>query len=613
MALGAAAESPVIVLPGRPAPAVLPGEYSIFRDPSGKLAIQDVLAAPARERFLPNRTASPSFGYSSDVFWLRLQLRNGASEAVRAIVELRATRFEKLDWFAVREGRVAETEAAGNLRPRGALKLATRLPAFAVDLRPGEEAAVYLRAETETLIMFPLAVHAGFESFASALVRGEAAGFAFGGLAATILCLSLLLGVLLRRRLFFVNALCALALSLYFAILSGYWTWLGLPLGTWLVRQPVLSLGVVLALGVVLFTREFFRDSLRGTRAGRGLDLALPVLLGVAVGVLFLPYQVGNHLVSACTLGVMLGCLAVAGWQFFFRKQPGTRLVLAAWLLDVLILLVLQLQWHGWLPVWLPPAIGLMCFFTATSILFLGACMDQLHLLLQGQVRAQKLERSQAEGRLRLLRYQLNPHFLFNSLNSAIGLVQEDPARGASFLFRFARFLRASLHESSDATVPLSEEVEIVQAYLGIEKVRFEDLLEVSLDIPEAVQHCHIPERSLLPLVENAVRHGMRPAPFVLHIRIRAWREAEALHLEVANTGSLAGSQSSGPRKAGIGLRNLRERLELVCHRRECLTLTEEGGWVAARIRLPFPSRPPGLPDLPDLPEPGQPLRQTKD
>ena len=214
-------------------------------------------------------------------------------------------------------------------------------------------------------------------------------------------------------------------------------------------------------------------------------------------------------------------------------------------------------------------------------------------VLLQRQVRATQLERSLAEARLLALRYQVNPHFLFNALNSAITLVRHEPARATPFLYRLADFLRVALRADRNLTVPLSEEVERLRAYLDVEKVRFEERLDVSLDFPAEFGQCEVPELILQPLVENAVKHGMRQPAKTYHLRLHARREGDHLQIEVANTGRLATGPDPGKGTGHTGLNNLRERLQLLYQERANLTLTEADGWVVARLSLPVLKRPP--------------------
>jgi len=212
---------------------------------------------------------------------------------------------------------------------------------------------------------------------------------------------------------------------------------------------------------------------------------------------------------------------------------------------------------------------------------------------MREQIRASQLERSLAEARLLALRYQVNPHFLFNALNSAIALVQHEPARVTPFLYRLADFLRGALRAERLLTVPLAEEVGKLSAYLDVEKVRFEQRLEVTLDCPAELGQCQVPELILQPLVENAIKHGMRQPAKVHRIRLRAGREGGRLLLEVANTGRLVAGTAPGRDTGGIGLKNLRERLQLLYQERGKLTLIEAEGWVFARLSLPVVERPP--------------------
>ena len=184
-------------------------------------------------------------------------------------------------------------------------------------------------------------------------------------------------------------------------------------------------------------------------------------------------------------------------------------------------------------------------------------------------------------AQLEMLRYQINPHFLFNSLNSIRASIDEDADRARRMVTQLSEFLRYSLLHHGAAEVALGEEVEAVRNYLAIEKTRFEERLEVDFDIDEAAEGLPTPSFLLNPLVENAIKHGLKSPARPLRVRVSARVEGGALLLEVANTGSLAGGGGTG-----VGLRNTRERLEKVYGGRGRLELFEEGGWVRARITL---------------------------
>ncbi len=185
-------------------------------------------------------------------------------------------------------------------------------------------------------------------------------------------------------------------------------------------------------------------------------------------------------------------------------------------------------------------------------------------------------------AQLEMLRYQINPHFLFNSLNSIRASIDEDADRARRMVTQLSEFLRYSLLHHGAAEVALGEEVEAVRNYLAIEKTRFEERLEVDFRIEEAAEALPTPSFLLNPLVENAIKHGLKSPTRPLRVCVSAEIRDGALVLEVANTGSLAPDGGG----TGVGLRNTRERLEKVYGGRGRLELFEEGGWVRARVTL---------------------------
>ena len=196
----------------------------------------------------------------------------------------------------------------------------------------------------------------------------------------------------------------------------------------------------------------------------------------------------------------------------------------------------------------------------------------------------ERLLRSEAlaqQARLRMLRFQLNPHFLFNALNSIGALAGEAPHRIQRMVAELSGFLRYSLLDPERLEVPLGEEIRAVAQYLEVEKVRFEDDLDVHVDVDPAAAERVVPAFLVLPLVENAIKHGRRTSPMPLRVHVEGRIEADALILEVQNTGRWAGAAGTG-----TGLRNLQERLAAHYPWRHRFDVYEEGGSVHARIRI---------------------------
>lgn len=201
------------------------------------------------------------------------------------------------------------------------------------------------------------------------------------------------------------------------------------------------------------------------------------------------------------------------------------------------------------------------------------------------QRRALELEQRATESQLIALRAQLNPHFLFNALNSAMALVHDAPDRAEDVLQRLAGVLRRSLAKTGSC-VALQDEITLVSDYLGIEKVRFEERLHVELDIDERLRQVRIPPGLVLPLVDNAIKHGLNHSEGGMNLYITATRSRGRLEIVVGNSGTLA--QSTHTRSLGLGLTNVRQRVAAEFSDLGEFSLVEVNGSVEARLLLPL-------------------------
>jgi len=188
---------------------------------------------------------------------------------------------------------------------------------------------------------------------------------------------------------------------------------------------------------------------------------------------------------------------------------------------------------------------------------------------------------------LRALEAQINPHFLFNSLNSIRGLVVEDPQKAQDMITRFAALLRYNLNRDRQHTVPFSEEAEVVADYLALESVRFEGRLRVQVTVDPEVQTMRVPPMILQALVENALKHGIARRPEGGDVQIHASSVNGNLVLQVTNSGELGPAHSSNTQ---LGLKNIRERLHLLYGDRASLSLQNGSGTVVAKVEIPRPA-----------------------
>lgn len=211
---------------------------------------------------------------------------------------------------------------------------------------------------------------------------------------------------------------------------------------------------------------------------------------------------------------------------------------------------------------------------------------------LQERERALRAMATAQQSQLLMLRYQVNPHFLFNVLNSIWALVDENPAAIRSLVTRLSKFLRYSLATANTAFVTLDEEIGAVQNYLEIQRARFEQKLESEIEVSPEARKLTIPPFLLQPLVENAIKFGMRTSRMPLRVRVSARLRGDTLLIRVMNSGTWIPPES-GPDEegTGIGLANIRQRIGELFPGNAELRSFHRGGWVSFRLRLRFPDR----------------------
>jgi two-component system LytT family sensor kinase len=283
---------------------------------------------------------------------------------------------------------------------------------------------------------------------------------------------------------------------------------------------------------------------------------------------------------------VMMGrrWLELSSWRLWLRLAAAVPLIVAIQVfLVVSISLLLMPGGNRW-------SLGAVLGLTLSMTLVTGTWTTlYIRLTEKRRMKAREvaLQLTLREAELGALQQQVNPHFLFNCLNSIRALVIEDPRRAQEMVTCLANMLRYSFGRQFRDTVPLSAELKIVNDYLALETVRFEERLRVHIDVDPAVRHAEVPPMLLPTLVENAVKHGIAATSSGGEISIRAVRDGPALHIEVANSGGLG-----EPRPEAVGLANLRERLRLLYGDRAGFTLRAEApNRVVARVTVPLSVR----------------------
>jgi len=287
------------------------------------------------------------------------------------------------------------------------------------------------------------------------------------------------------------------------------------------------------------------------------------------------------------------------GWAALLPRVAGMSLAMSlTWTLVGFgyVYLVLDFPWEG--KVGPPLAIagnainGAVLFMGWFSIYFIYHAFERVQRMQLEQFR---LSATAKDAELRALKSQINPHFLFNSLNSLRALIEEDPPRAREAVTRMANMLRYSLQSGAHGTVAFEDELRIVEDYLALEQIRHENRLSVRWDVSEDVRARGLPVPPMLlqTLVENAVKYGIGTRREGGEIVISARAEGGALRIRVTNPGEL--SVASGPAgSTGVGLRNASERLKLLFGGRAALELrADPAGCVTAEVYIPLDAAAP--------------------
>ena len=300
---------------------------------------------------------------------------------------------------------------------------------------------------------------------------------------------------------------------------------------------------------------------------------------------LFFLYSIGfSHTLRTLALG--RGWMTLSPVRAFACLSAGAILIAAV---QTCLVVTVYTAIEGSLGVWREPSSIAYMFVWLTVV---GNIWVILYFSVTALRHSREVRRNEtqmklalSEAELRALESQLNPHFLFNCLNSIRGMVSEDPAQAQDMITRLANILRYNLRRDHRHTVSLASEVEVVSDYLALESIRFESRLRVHIDIDNAASEVPVPPMLLQTLVENAIKYGVEDRPSGSDISIRASLEDDALRVTVENAGTLTETQTQTTR---IGLVNARERLRILYGERAVLQLVPQpNGRVAATLLIP--------------------------
>jgi two-component system LytT family sensor kinase len=262
------------------------------------------------------------------------------------------------------------------------------------------------------------------------------------------------------------------------------------------------------------------------------------------------------------------------------------------------LVMVEALRLLGWSrtsrPFWDVSKLSVVSYFHVNLTFYWGIIgvryiLSNYHKYRERELTASNLETKLAQSQLQVLKMQLHPHFLFNTLNSISVLMAEDREAANRTLVRLSDLLRMTLDNDGAQEVPLKQELDFLQGYLDIERTRFHDRLTIRVNVELSALDAQVPNLLLQPLVENAIRHGISPHARPGLVEISARREGETLCVEVRDNGGGLAEAGPEPSARGVGITTTRARLEQLYgsgHRFEMRNGPEGGAWV--KVVIPF-------------------------
>lgn len=338
--------------------------------------------------------------------------------------------------------------------------------------------------------------------------------------------------------------------------------------------------------------QAFWKAQTLGWGLMAGANLSVQAMGGVPLKFLLsnaiLPFLIGFSLTSLYRY--LIRDLPWRRWKF---RQIFLLLIVSTFLLTAFFLGFVLLAFYI-----LFPEGGFMSvagFFSNFTVFFLVLGLWNLIYFWihyfnnwnRAEIEKWQLAAEMKDAQLGSLKAQINPHFVFNALNNIRALILEDPDRARDMLLNFSDLFRYSLKHTDQLKVDLQEEIDIVNQYLELASIQYEDKLSYQLDIEDGLQTIQIPPMILQLLVENAIKHGISQKKEGGLVNIHIDQKASFLDIVVKNTGSLLQSAQLGE-KLGVGLDNIRKRLDLIYNGKASLQVKEEQEFVVALIKIPL-------------------------
>lgn len=572
--------------------------FYYFRDTSTRLTIENFKCGPDSFDFTQFKAAIETFGFTADVFWVRILAYNPFDYLIGGILEFQDPNVDRICFHQLNSDSVV-SDTTGILYPFDRRPVYGGMFCFECSFPPRCTTSIYLRCSARKIFELPLVLrdratfikHHQHAIFFTGLAYGI---LIFFGIAALFLSFIYHDGNYRYFALFIISFCCMLAVR---DGVSYRYFW---PQSPWLQFHAQIVFFCVSIIFSILFVTNFLTLK-KDCRPARSFGNV--IIAGWIAGMLY--GFAGNPRIAGFALDLML--MATVLYIFILtvltrrHHAPSVQIMFLLWAIFITFVLFRTCVYTFNLRI--PSTVKLFLHFgyyrhfgillvTGVTTLAIGY---KLHRLQNDQnkatLEAALLQRKTMELRLSNLQIRVQPHFLFNTINTIANMVVTDPRKAETALIEFSEFYRIILRHTGKNKTRISEEITIITRYLFLEKMRFGNRLDYSMDVDVQSEAVTIPPMSIQILVENSLKHGIHPKIEGGRVHVETRIQGGQCRIIVDDTGvGLATLQST----IGTGLTNLRSRLDLMYHGRYSLEIINKsavnnttGSGVIAILTLP--------------------------
>jgi signal transduction histidine kinase len=517
-----------------------------------------------------------NLGYLRSPVWVRLLVADSSVNDRTWYLSLTQPQLDTVELYRVGDDKATLLGATGRLCDRTGTAVIAREPAFTVPADKGRSVFL-LRIRTTDVCAISLHLTQGKEYLRIKTFSYMGYGFYFGALA-VIVFFNLFLFVTIRFASCFWYSLWIIFLALFQASVSGHWSLVDF-FPHWLIRCDV-----PIFVGGCVVSAAAFSISFLGLREFSPiLYRSMQIFGGLGVLLIFAsPFsRINPAAIGSLLSGIFVLFSLIAGYASIpHRGRPAVFYACAITTFAFGILLNVGRNF-GILPNTIFTTHGVLISSVIEVTIIAIALIDRIASIENEKTLAREKallsERLATESRLKALQAQINPHFLFNTLNTIAEMTSVDPGKAEWLVTRLSRFFRNTLSASVKKSVPLSEELEMIQTYFEIEKERFGDRLDFTVEVQGDPSEANIVGLILQPVVENAVKHGIGPLHSGGRIHFLCRIEATKIYIKIKDSGpGFGGSQIDGG--TGLGLENVKERLRLAYGEAATIACSNDNG-----------------------------------